>query len=127
MIQEQTERSSSAAISQTQVERSNDSSWLQTIGRWTLNILFILAALGTVIGFLGQLWWGFDATTHFRMQYLVILLICAALYFLTKHVGRAVLASLFSLLNLVLIAPYYLGAEAAPAATTYRLAMANIE
>lgn len=127
MIQEQTEQSSRIAIPQAQTQPSDALSWLKTIGRWVLNIFFVLAAFCTMIGFIGQLWWAFDATTHFRLQYLVLLLFCTVLFFLTKQIRRAVLATLFGLLNLVLIVPFYLGVEAAPAISSYRLAMANIE
>lgn len=127
MVSEQTERPGSAAIAPAQIEPSDNFSWLPTIGRWVLNLLLVLASLGTMIGFLGQVWWGFDAATHFRMQYLVVLLFCAVLYLLLKYVRRAVLASLFGLLNFVFIVPFYLGGESAPAANSYRLVMANIE
>jgi endonuclease/exonuclease/phosphatase (EEP) superfamily protein YafD len=107
--------------------KSDSLSWLKTIGWWLLNILFILAAVGTLAGFLGQLWWVLDAATHFRVQYLVVLLLCAVLFFLTKHIKRTVLSSLLCLLNLALIVPFYLGAPAAVDMPSYRLAMANIE
>jgi endonuclease/exonuclease/phosphatase (EEP) superfamily protein YafD len=36
-----------------------------------------LACLGTITGFLGRLWWGFDLTAHFRLQYAVGLTLLA--------------------------------------------------
>lgn len=107
--------------------QSGYSSWLHKIGWWLLNILLILGTLWSLAGFFGRFSWMLDGTNQFRLQCFVVLLICAVLFLLTRHVKRTLIASLLCLLNLSLIVPFYLGSPAPPSNTSYRLAMANIE
>jgi endonuclease/exonuclease/phosphatase (EEP) superfamily protein YafD len=61
----------------------------------------------TLIGFAGGAWWVFDLFSHFRVQYLLsIVLIIVVLLLCRKFRTSAVLA-ICAVLNLAVIAPYY--------------------
>jgi endonuclease/exonuclease/phosphatase (EEP) superfamily protein YafD len=127
MLTDQTNQPSKIAIPHVEIAKPAYLTWLQTIGWWILNILLILGTLWSLAGFFGRFSWVLDGTTHFRVQCLVVLFICAVLFFLTKHIKRTLLSSLLCLLNLALIVPFYLGMPAPSREPSYRLAMANIE
>lgn len=127
MLKEQTNQLRSVSLSQANMEKSSVASWLTKIGWWLLNLLLILGTLWTLAGFFGRFSWMLDGTNQFRVQCLAVLFMCAVIFMLTRRVRRTLLSSLLCLLNLALIAPFYLGAPAPPPNSSYRLAMANIE
>lgn len=70
--------------------------------------------LASLAGFAGRLWWVLDLTSHFRLQYVVVLLCsvlalaCIRLYLL------AVIPALFALLNLTILLPWLWVSSASP-------------
>ena len=66
----------------------------------------VFTCLASLAGFAGRLWWTLDLTSHFRLQYVVVLLFsvlalaCIRLYWL------AVVPALFALLNLMILLPW---------------------
>jgi endonuclease/exonuclease/phosphatase (EEP) superfamily protein YafD len=73
------------------------------------------ATLGTVLGFFGATWWGFDRLADLRLPFLVILVATAVIY---GFVFRRALSALFLLaavVNAVLLAPLWLSTQDAVA------------
>jgi hypothetical protein len=81
-------------------------------------LLFLVgtaATLGTVLGFFGASWWGFDRLADLRLPFLVVLVITAVVY---GFVFRRALSALFLLAavaNAVLLAPMWLSTQDAVA------------
>ena len=65
-----------------------------------------LASLFTIAGFLGRYWWVFDLTSHFRLQYLPILLISAGVVARKRRKTLASALAVLAIVNLAVIAPY---------------------
>lgn len=75
-------------------------------------IIFILTSvvcLLTLTGFWGRFWWIFDITSHFRVQYCVILTLFASLFLMGRKYWQTGIAVGGALLNFVLIAPLSFG------------------
>jgi endonuclease/exonuclease/phosphatase (EEP) superfamily protein YafD len=75
----------------------------------------VAATLGTVLGFFGATWWGFDRLADLRFPFLVILVATAVIY---GFVFRRALSALFLLAavaNAVLLAPLWLSTQVAVA------------
>ena len=73
------------------------------------------ATLGTVLGFFGATWWGFDRLADLRFPFIVILAATAIIY---GFVFRRALSALFLLaavVNAVLLAPMWLSTQPASA------------
>jgi endonuclease/exonuclease/phosphatase (EEP) superfamily protein YafD len=85
-------------------------------------------AILSLVGFLGHWWWLFDLASHFRMQYFVLLVFLAVLFWLGRQPWAALGAAIFSLLNLVLVAALYFPVKSEPAQqqASYRLLLANV-
>lgn len=75
--------------------------------------LTAFVALLSVLGFFGGLWWGFDLTAHFRVQYLALLLPGVAVLSALRRWSFAVVGGAALVINLVLIAPLYVARPAA--------------
>ena len=81
----------------------------------------------SLAGFLGVWWWVFDLLGHFRVQYLVALLILVPIYGLGARRIRLAVAGGFALLNLVLIVPLYVRPRLAHASgAEQRILLANV-
>ncbi len=100
------------------------------VGRVSAGVLWSLCggiAVLSVSGFLGRWWWVLDLTSHFRVQYLVaagLLALAAAIWRRWKLMSLAICCTL---VNLCLIAPFYLsGAVASPSTPTLRLMSVNV-
>jgi endonuclease/exonuclease/phosphatase (EEP) superfamily protein YafD len=77
----------------------------------------IVALMGaTIFGFAGAVWWPFDLFSHFRLQYVIALLLMLLLALLLKRWKLAALAFIGAGMNVALIAPLYF--RTAPPATT---------
>ena len=77
----------------------------------------ITATLGTVLGFFGATWWGFDRLADLRLPFLVILVATAVIY---GFVFRRALSALFLLaavVNAVLLAPMWLSTQSSIASS----------
>ncbi|MCK5474600.1 MAG: endonuclease/exonuclease/phosphatase family protein [Candidatus Aenigmarchaeota archaeon] len=74
-----------------------------------VGVVSFLAIIGTAAGFLGRLHWFVDNFSAFRIQYCLILLVGAIIMGLGKKYRMCAIISVFALLNLILILPFYLG------------------
>jgi endonuclease/exonuclease/phosphatase (EEP) superfamily protein YafD len=86
--------------------------------------------LGSLAGFFGGIHQGFELTSHFKLQYLIVAL-AGLLVFVTLHAWWSALwACVTVVLNLVLVVPWYLPPARAPAtAPQYpvKILFANVE
>jgi endonuclease/exonuclease/phosphatase (EEP) superfamily protein YafD len=73
-----------------------------------VEVVLILTSLFTITGFLGRFDFLLDLTSHFRVQYLVIQLLCLIFFLLVKRIKLAFITLPFLLVNLFLIVPFYL-------------------
>ena len=108
------------------VATTNRPAWLTVTSYLGWLAVGSVAAL-TLAGFLADLWWVFDLTTHFHTQYLVAttVLTVAALAF--RRFAMAVCAAALLIVNLCLIAPlYYPRASSTEQPTDIRLMMLNV-
>ena len=71
-------------------------------------LAFALSCL-TVAGYLGAIWWGFDLVSHFRVQYIALLVPVLALLVGVRWRRTAALAGLALVANLAPVVPLYLG------------------
>ena len=69
-------------------------------------LAMLFACIGTAVGFFGRHWWVFELTSHFPLQYSVILLTSGLIYLYLGKYKTALLASAFALANLYLIVPF---------------------
>lgn len=90
--------------------------WRGALDRFSL--LFTAAvALPAVAGFAARWWWGFELTSHFRLQYFWGLLIGTALLAIARQWRIAAAAGGLLAIHAALLAPFYLPAAARPAGT----------
>jgi endonuclease/exonuclease/phosphatase (EEP) superfamily protein YafD len=88
-----------------------------------------LAAIASVAGFAGGLWWAFDLFAHFRPQYLIAGFLLAAFLAVARHMRWAAGALAIAAINAIPVVALYLQpAEAArpPAARALRLMSFNV-
>lgn len=62
--------------------------------------LTLFAGLGTLIGFLGSVWWPFDLAAHFRIQYVVALSMAAVLLIVLRRRLVAAMVMTLAFVNL---------------------------
>ncbi len=88
----------------------------------------LLVGLSSLLGFFGPLWWFFDLFSHFRVQYvLALLLVMPVLAYAGRWTWVGLLAA-FAVLNLGTIAPFYAGMPSAQAnPPAYRALLINVE
>jgi len=67
----------------------------------------LVAIVGSLMGHLGALWWFFDLGSHFRLQYLGILMAGGAVFLLAREWIWAGTAGLFAIVNAASILPFY--------------------
>ena len=77
-----------------------------------------LACIATLAGFAGQLLWGFELASHFRVQYAAALGLGALLALVWRRARWAAVFAGFALLNAALVAPAFWEDE--PTAPTVR-------
>jgi endonuclease/exonuclease/phosphatase (EEP) superfamily protein YafD len=77
--------------------------WVQAAGA--------VAGGATVAGFLGRFWWGLDLFSHFRVQYCFGLGAVALILLIVRRFRMALMMAAFSVLNLGLVVPLYVGAS----------------
>jgi endonuclease/exonuclease/phosphatase (EEP) superfamily protein YafD len=70
-------------------------------------ILITIAASATIAGFFSEFNHYLDIASHFRLQYLALLLLCLLLCLLRKQWKLFFAAAVFALINLTLILPFY--------------------
>jgi endonuclease/exonuclease/phosphatase (EEP) superfamily protein YafD len=101
--------------------------WLRWLGWGLLYLVGGLALVATITGFLARLWWLLEPTSHFRVQYMFVLLAAAIIAGIGRRWLAASLFALAGMVNFILAVPLYLGAEAPDERQGYRLLMANVE
>ena len=72
----------------------------------TLNFTLTCATMLTIFGFLGQFWWVFDLASHFRLQYLMVLVVLVIFFVKAKKWKSTSVGIIFGVVNYMLISPY---------------------
>ena len=72
------------------------------------SLLLSITLILTIAGFFSQFGWWFDLAAHFRIQYFILQLICIILFFFFKRWKWLTITLLGAIINLTLIAPFYL-------------------
>lgn len=83
------------------------------VGSFAALPAFALTSL-TVAGFLGAVWWGFDLASHFRLQYIALLVPVLAVLVGVRWRRTALAAGLALAVNLALVVPLYLPQRVEP-------------
>lgn len=93
-----------------------------------LSSAVLMAAVGTIAGFFGRFFWLFDLASSFRIQYFVCLSLAAFPFLWGRKYKAAVITGIFALLNLFLLAPFYLQVSPSrvSSAKTFRAVQANV-
>jgi endonuclease/exonuclease/phosphatase (EEP) superfamily protein YafD len=92
----------------------------------------LLVCLATLAGFMGRYSWVLDLFSHFRLQYLILLLIATGLFLLGERHPQALASGSFAGINLMLIVPLFIQkATSKPIQPgnpkgTYRVLLANV-
>lgn len=86
-----------------------------------------VATTCTVAGFVGEVAWLLELTTHFRLQYLVLLTGLAVLLAVGKRFKTAAVFLVGGLLNAIVLAPWLLpGSAQRPAGIAFRVMILNV-
>lgn len=92
----------------------------------------LIAAAGTIVcvctltGFLGEAWWLLDLTSHFRVQYAVILFVCSVLLAIPREWKWSVLFSVGAIINAAMVLPMYFGGPPQAKASSPLLRVASL-
>jgi endonuclease/exonuclease/phosphatase (EEP) superfamily protein YafD len=88
--------------------------------------LTIFVGLATLVAFAGELWWVLDLLAHFRVQYLVVLVLLVGLALALRQRRTGLLAAALALVDLAALAPSCPGAASeAPVALSILSANVN--
>jgi len=95
---------------------------------WALvNMMSVGLFISTLMGFLGTWWWIFDLISHFRVQYLLGLLVLLLVYGIGKRPRSVVVTAVFLFVNLILILPLFIRLSVTQSEEqTYRILYANV-
>jgi endonuclease/exonuclease/phosphatase (EEP) superfamily protein YafD len=87
-----------------------------------------LACVLTLTAFLGQFWWAFDLTSHFRVHYAGGLLLLALVFSGARRWKTALLFTGFAIVNCAIVVPYCYsgGALTSSAKQTLRILVLNV-
>lgn len=80
----------------------------------TLWAAVMVCCAAVAVSFLGATWWPFELTTHFRVQYAVVLISAGTFFLLMKRFRIAALAVVFAAPNVALIAPLFVADHSSP-------------
>jgi len=84
---------------------------MQKVKAIFINVVWILGLLSTIAtigGYFGKYWWFLDNFSHFRVQYFGLLILLVVILFLVKKPWKAIMFTVFGLINLYAFLPYYL-------------------
>jgi len=103
------------------------------VGR-RLQLWGLLTAAGSLLccvtctGFLGRFWWVLDLTSHFRVQYFLLLAGAAVILLIGRKTRVSAVFAGFGLVNLLAIVPLYLGRIQPPpeGAKPFRVMLLNV-
>ena len=76
--------------------------------RGLIEVVFFGSCILTIAGFLGKFGWLLDLTSHFRVQYSIIQLLCVVFLLIKKRWRLVAVALLFAGMNMVQIIPWYI-------------------
>lgn len=76
--------------------------------RGLIETAFFGSCILTIAGFLGKFGWLLDLTSHFRVQYSIIQLLCVVFLLIKKRWKLVAVALLFAGMNMVQIIPWYI-------------------
>lgn len=86
-----------------------------------------VACVCTVVAFAGERAWLLELTTHFRLQYLVLLTVLAALLAIGRRFKPAAVFFVAAVLNAIVLAPWLLADPApSPTGTPFRVMILNV-
>ena len=86
------------------------------------------AALLTLLSFAGSWHWYLETLGHFRVHYLVLLVICSTLFWLASKWKQAAYAVLLASANLMFVLPLYrVPAEVRPRGNSFTVVAANVQ
>ena len=92
-----------------------------------LKVIVLLVASGTILGFFGRWNWLFDIISHFRLQYLILLLTAGLILISGGQISTGLIAFTFGLINLYTIAPLFIREERDKyQEKSYRFLQANV-
>lgn len=74
----------------------------------------LIACLATLLGFLGRFAWVFDLFAHFRVQYMLGLLVLGVLLLIGRRRGMAAMFFAVASVNMGLVLPLYMGKQDIP-------------
>lgn len=98
---------------------------LNTAKKATLTLGFA-TVLFSLLGFLGRLWWPFELMSHFRVQYLGLLVVSTVLFVLIRWRKSAVFLLILATYHITLIQPFYQKGPTPPTnQTVYRAVGVN--
>ena len=80
----------------------------------------------TLAGFANALWWPFEMACHFRMQYLVLLVVVGVALALLRRPRAAIAFAAFCVMNVALVAPLYLAPASTSASVSLRAMLINL-
>ncbi len=95
---------------------------------WLLIIVGVGGGVVTILGFMGRFCWWLDLLSHFRVQYFWGMLLLAVILLVARCYKSAIFCSVFALINLSVLLPFYFGgANDLPESTpTLRVLMSNV-
>lgn len=73
-----------------------------------IDVLLFGSCVVTITGFLSKFGWILDLTSHFRVQYCVIQLLCLVFFIITRRRKLLLVALLFGGINIIQIVPWYI-------------------
>ena len=93
-----------------------------------MTVAGMVSCLCTLTGFIGQVWWIFDLTSHFRVQYAVGLSFLACVFAMARKLKPALLFVGFALFNCAVVVPHGWFGRAAvkPTGQTLRVMLINV-
>lgn len=98
---------------------------IRTFVRATL-LATIVSGIATVLGFVGSFAWPLDLCSHFRVQYVVCLLIGGLILVAVKRWKSATAFVLLAIVNLAAIVPLYFGRDTPSPGPSVRAMLMNV-
>lgn len=98
---------------------------IRTIAGATL-LAEMLSGIATVLGFMGSFAWPLDLCSHFRVQYLISLLIGAVILLAMRRRTSAAIFGLLAIVNLAVIVPLYFGRDTPSPGPSVRAMLMNV-
>jgi len=92
-----------------------------------IKLLVVLLVLLSLAGYFGTVYWMFELTAHFKLQYLLLLLGCVVILLWKRWWGWAIFAFWGVVLNGLVVLPWYFpNSSVIPHTDTFKLLLANV-